>query len=177
MSLFKPFNWPGGSVACAEACAARTLPIDAIPEWTGLPISDVARAMESIGRLEDCVTTAEYLKLGYPDNPYFTVELNCALGRCYAKMGRADEAVSAFEAAFAECTRAGHPYHEVLARCEYIEHVLDPEGRRAEGLVLLGKTIKSLVLDPSAYNDVLGAWDIDAEAAVVAYNKALANEP
>ena len=62
----------------------------------------------------------------------------------------------------------GRTYHEVLARCDYIQSVLDQAGRRTEQLGPLGKAIKSLVLDPSAYNELLGGYGLDADAVVTA---------
>ena len=62
------------------------------------------------------------------------MEANRALGRCHAKLGRTDEADAAFQAAIAEAICVARPYHEVLARCDYIQAVLDPAGRREEQL-------------------------------------------
>merc|ERR1712185_280015 len=111
--------------------------------------------MELLGRDEDAITTAGFMKKAHHHLPITTAELNRVLGKCHAKLGRPDEAQVCFEAAFADCERGHYPSLEVLARADHIKHVLDPAGRRDEGLAALGKAIKSLVLEPSAYNDVL----------------------
>ena len=51
----------------------------------------------------------------------------------------------------------------MLARCDYIQSVLDGAGRRDEQLPALAKALKGLVLEPSAYNGVLGGYGLDAD--------------
>ena len=94
------------------------------------------------------------------------MEANRALGRCYAKLGRIEEAETAFKAAIAEAMRVGRTFHAVLARCDYIQHVLDDAGRRDEQLAPLGQAIKALVLEPSEYNGVLAGYGLDASSLV-----------
>ncbi len=50
-------------------------------------------------------------------------------------------------------------------------HVLDAQDAREAQMAPLGDCIKRMVLEPAAYNDVLGAG-IDAEAAVAAFDAA-----
>ena len=133
------------------------------------PIIDIVRAMESVERYSDGVALAEQFKKSYPGVPVIEVEASRAQGRCLTKLGRDSEAESAFEAAIAEAVRVGHTYHELLARRDYIEYVLDPAGRREEQLAALGGTLKALVLEPSEYDGVLGVVSgLDASAAVCA---------
>ena len=105
----------------------------------------------------------------YPNNPVHVVEANRALGRCQAKLGRMEQAEASFQAAIAEAELAARPYHEVLARCDYIQAVLDPAGRREEQLAALGKAIKALVLKPSEYDGVLAGYGLESAAAIAAY--------
>ena len=58
-------------------------------------------------------------------------------------------------------------YLEMLARRDYIVHVLDAEGRRESQMAALGGAISRMVLAPGEYTAVLGSG-IDAEAAVAA---------
>ena len=61
-------------------------------------------------------------------------------------------------------------YLEMLARRDYIVHVLDDaEGRRDSQLAALGGAISRMVLPPGEYASVLGPSGIDAEAAVSAF--------
>ena len=132
-------------------------------------IGDIIRAMESVERYSDGVALAEQFKKSYPGVPVIEVEASRAQGRCLTKLGRDSEAESAFEAAIAEAVRVGHTYHELLARRDYIEYVLDPAGRREEQLAALGGTLKALALEPSEYDGVLGVVSgLDASAAVCA---------
>ena len=136
--------------------------------WSGLLETDIVRAMESVERYEDGVALAERVLKSHPNQPNLVVEANRALGRCLAKLGRVDEAERAFQAAIAEAVRVERTYHEMLARCDYIQSVLDGAGRRDEQLGALGETLKTLVLDPSEYDGVLGGYGLDAKAAVSA---------
>merc|ERR1711865_1195911 len=86
--------------------------------------SDIVRAMESLERYEDGVTTALRLLELWPCNPVTLVEANRALGRCHAKLGRADKAEAAFRAGIIECARVKHAYHELLVQCDFVEYVL-----------------------------------------------------
>ena len=132
-------------------------------------LSDVVRVMESVGRYEEGVAEAQRVLKWYPYNPTCVIEANRALGRCQAKLGRTEEAEAAFQAAVAEAECVGRPYHEVLARSDYIQAVLDPASRREEQLAPLGKAIQALVLEPSEYDGVLGRYGLDSLAAVAAY--------
>merc|ERR1711871_43526 len=96
-------------------------------------------AMESVERYEEGVAEAQRVLKWYPNNPLHAVEAHRALGRCQAKLGRTDEAETAFQAAVAEAKRAARPYHEMLAISDYIQAVLDPAGRRKEQLPALGR--------------------------------------
>ena len=96
---------------------------------------------------------------------------HAAIGRCQAKLGKPEEATMAFEAAIEKALSTEFPFLELLARRDYIVHVLDAQGAREEQLAPLGECIKRMVLEPAAYNDVLGAG-IGAEAAVAAFDAA-----
>jgi hypothetical protein len=100
--------------------------------------------------------------------PVVLMQSHTAAGRCHAKLGRPVEATAAFEAAIAEVYRCELPFLEVLARRDFIVHVLDAEGRRDSQLAALGGAISRLVLEPSEYAAILGSG-IDAEAAVAAF--------
>ena len=142
---------------------------DALNEYGGNMLADVVRLMESVERFDDGVQRAQCILTLNPHSPIQKVEANRALGRCHAKLGRFEEAEAAFKAAATEAVRVGRPFHEMLARCDYIEHVLDPAGRRAEQLPLVGKAISALVLDPSEYGGVLGGYGLDVATAVAAH--------
>ena len=77
----------------------------------------------------------------------------------------------AFETAIATARRTEFPFLELLARRGYIGHVLDAQDAREAQMAPLGDCISRMVLEPAAYNDVLGA-DIDAEVAVAAFKSA-----
>ena len=79
--------------------------------------------MESVERYGEGVTEAQRSLKWYPHNPTQIVEAYRALGRCFARLGRVDEAGRAFQTAIAEATRVGRPYHEMLAHCDYIQSV------------------------------------------------------
>ena len=133
---------------------------------------DHVSAMESVERYEEGVAEAQRVLKWYPNNPLHVVEANRALGRCQAKLGRMELAEASFQAAIAEAELVSRPYHEMLARCDYIRAVLDPAGRREEQLAALGKAIKALVLEPSEYDGMLGEYGLESAAAVAAYEAA-----
>ena len=83
------------------------------------------------------------------------------------RLGHAAEAETAFQAAIAEALRCRLHFLEMLAHCDYIEHVLDPAGRREEQLVALGACIKKMVSAPGEFTALLG-HGLNAEAAVAA---------
>ena len=78
---------------------------------------------------------------------------------------------SRWETAIATAKRTEFPFLELLARRDFIMHILDAQGAREAQMAPLGDCIKRMVLEPAAYNDVLGA-SIDAEAAVAAFDAA-----
>ena len=80
-----------------------------------------------------------------------------------------DEAEAAFQAAIAEAERVARPYHEMLARCDYIHAVLGPASRREDQLAQLGKAIKALVLEPDEYDAVLARYGLESAVAVAAF--------
>ena len=88
-----------------------------------------------------------------------------------AKLGKPDEAAAAFEAAIEKALSMEFPFLELLARRDYIVHVLDAQDAREAQLAPLGDCISRMVLEPEAYNDVLGAG-IDVEEALAAFNAA-----
>ena len=102
-----------------------------------------------------------------PLHPHLQIQSQSGLGRCHARLGRAAEAEAAFQAAIAEAQRCRLHFLEMLAHCDYIEHVLDPAGRREEQLPALGACIKKMVSAPAEFTALLGNR-LDAEAAVAA---------
>ena len=56
----------------------------------------------------------------------------------------------------------------MIARRDYIVHVLDAQGKRELQMAGLGECISRMVLRPEQYSDVLGSG-IDAVAAVAAF--------
>ena len=133
-----------------------------------LPRADIARVMEAEGQHEAGIEQARWMLRSAPHTAMQSIEANRALGRCYAKLGRAAEAEAAFEAAVADAARVGSTYHEVLTRCDYVKSVLDAAGRRGEQLAPLGRAIQALVLEPAEYDSVLAGYGLDATAAVAA---------
>ena len=109
------------------------------------------------------------IKLQYQRAPLrIIVQSNTAIGRCQAKLGRPEEATAAFEAAIAEAHDCELPFLELLARRDFIVHVLDVEGRREEQMAGLGDAISRMAMAPGEYTAILGSG-IDAEAAVAAF--------
>ena len=99
------------------------------------------------------------------------MQSHAAIGRSQAKLGRLQEAAAAFEVAITEARRCEYPFLELLARRDYVVHVLDAEGRREEQMAALGDCISRMVMAPREYSAVMGAG-IDAEAAVSAFRAA-----
>ena len=89
-----------------------------------------AEVFESLGRYDEAITAAQADIRNYDIQPLLLAQSYAAVGRCQAKLGRAAEAAAAFEAGIAEAHRCDLHYLEMLARRDFIVHVLDAEGRR-----------------------------------------------
>jgi hypothetical protein len=88
------------------------------------------------------------------------------------------EAAAAFREAIAEAHRCQLPFLEMIARRDFITHVLDKEGpeRRKSQMPALGRVISSMVMPAAEYTAVLGAG-LDAEEAVAAFRARPAPAP
>ena len=124
---------------------------------------------ESLERYEEAITAAQTDIRNFECQPVVLVQSHTAVGRCQAKLGHPKEAEAAFEAAIAEAHRCEFPFLEMIARRDYIVHVLDQDGRRDSQLAALGGAIRRMVMAPSAYTAILGSG-LDAEAAVAAFD-------
>ena len=91
-----------------------------------------------------------------------------SLGRAKARLGRAEEAASAFQRAIEHAQLCHLRYFELIAHRDYIVHVLDPQGRRSDHLPALGACLRTLVLPPAAYWPILGEGMDPEEAAALA---------
>ena len=97
------------------------------------------------------------------------MQSHLVIGRCHAKLGRLQEAAAAFEAAIAKAHECEMPFVEMLARRDFIVHVLDKEGRRdEEQMAMLGACISRAANEPSEYAATLGS-ELDVDAAVAAF--------
>jgi hypothetical protein len=145
--------------------------VEVVPAINGeiLGACGCAEVFESLGRFEEAITAAQADIRAYSIQPVVLVQSHTAIGRCHARLGQAQEAAAAFEAAIAEAQGCTLHYLEMLARRDYIVHVLDAEGRRDSQLAALGGAISRMVLPPGEYASVLGPSGIDAEAAVSAF--------
>jgi hypothetical protein len=142
--------------------------IDVGPTSAGLMAGgDCANVFESVGRYEEAITAAQTDIRNYEIHPAVIIQSNNAIGRCQAKLGRPELATAAFQAAITEAHDCELPFLELLARRDFIVHVLDAEGRREEQMAPLGDTISRMVMAPGEYTAILGSG-IDAEAAVAA---------
>ena len=52
---------------------------------------------------------------------------------------------------------------EFIAHRDFIEHVLDAQGRRQEQLAALGACINKMAMEPAAYTELLLSLGLDAE--------------
>ena len=111
--------------------------------------------------------TAHCLLRRYPFSPFLEVHLHATLGRCHAASGDVGAAEADFLAAIEAARRTALHFCEAMAARDWIVSVLDAQGRRVEGLVVLGGALKRLVLPPGRYSALLGSG-IDAEEAVAA---------
>ena len=102
-----------------------------------------------------------------PICPHSIVQCYAGIGRCHARLGHSAEAESAFKMAISEARRCRLYFLEMLAHCDYIEHVLDPKGCRHEQLPALGTCIKQMISKPCMFSALLGSG-LDAESAVAA---------
>jgi hypothetical protein len=149
--------------------AAQGKLIDCIPATVGyMTATDCADVFESLERYEEGITAAQVDIKNYEIFPVVIVQSNTAIGRCQAKLGRPKEATAAFQAAIVEAHDCELPFLELLARRDFIVHVLDAEGRREEQMAGLGDAISRMVMAPGEYTAILGSG-IDAEAAVAAF--------
>ena len=126
---------------------------------------DAANVFESLDELDNAIKAANADLSRLRFHAFTQVGTRVDLGRCYAKLGRMDDAERTFKEAIAEAQRCRILFFELFAHRDYIVYVLDAAGRREEHLPALGACIKKLACAPSEYNAILGAG-IDAEAAV-----------
>ena len=154
--------------------AAQGTVIDCLPCTDGMMAAcDCADVFESLERYEEAITAAQVDIKNYEIFPPAIVQSYNAIGRCQAKLGRPEEATAAFEAAIAEAHDCELPFLELLARRDFIVHVLDAEGRREEQMAGLGGAISRMVMAPGEYTAILGSG-IDADAAVLAFARSAA---
>ena len=135
---------------------------------------DAVEVFESLGRFADGEIAARKDISEFPLIKTLQAQSHTALGRCLAKLGRAEEAEQAFNAAIEFAQQALMPFAEMAARRDLIVHVLDGSGRRESQLAALGGAISSMVLPAAEYTAVLGAG-LNAESAVATF-KAAAEE-
>ena len=100
-----------------------------------------------------------------PLHPHLLIQSHAGLGRCHARLGRTDAAETSFKVAIAEAKRCRLHFLEMLAHCDYIEHVLDPAGRREEELPALGECLTKMASKPEEFSFLL-TQGIDAQVAV-----------
>ena len=132
---------------------------------------DGADAFESCGRFEEAIVAAAADSRNWRHtNPVIHTQSCAVAGRCHAALGRAAEAVAAFECAITEARRCEMPFLELLALRDMIVHVLDKEGRREEQMAALGGAISRMVLPPSDYTAILDAG-LNAEEAAALFRK------
>ena len=134
---------------------------------------DCADVFESLERYEEGITAAQVDIKNYETYPPVVIQSYSAVGRCQAKLGRPAEATAAFQVAITEAHDCELPFLELLARRDFIVHVLDAEGRREEQMAGLGDAISRMVMAPSEYTAILGSG-IDADAAVLAFARSAA---
>jgi len=160
-------NWLAG-VPCSWGSAPTAEHIDSTPLSAGMMAGgDCVDVFESLERYEEGVTAAQKDIKDFECHPTMLIHAYTGMGRCHAKLGRAQEARAAFEAAIAEAQRCEMPFLEMLAHRDLIVHVLDAADERESQLAALGGCIDRMVLTPAEYSAVLGSG-IDAGAAVAA---------
>ena len=123
---------------------------------------------ESLGRFKEAITAALTDIRNWQTHPVMLTQSYTAVGRSHAKLGNIADAAIAFETAIDEAHNCVLPFLEMIARRDYIVHVLDPQGKRETQMAGLGECISRMVLPPEQYSDVLGSG-IDAVAAVAAF--------
>ena len=149
--------------------AAQDKMIDCIAITAGdMSACDCADVFESLERYEEGITAAQVDIKNYETYPPVVIQSHSAVGRCQAKLGRPAEATAAFQVAITEAHDCELPFLELLARRDFIVHVLDAEGRREEQMAGLGDAISRMAMAPGEYTAILGSG-IDAEAAEAAF--------
>jgi hypothetical protein len=133
--------------------------------------SDSADVFEALGRFEEAIVAGETDIRNHETAPFILIQSHAAIGRCHAKLGRLQEARTAFEAAIAEAFDCEIPFAEMLVRRDFIESGACPEDERATQIIALGGAISRMVLPPSEYAAVLGGG-IDPEEAAAAFEAA-----
>ena len=101
-----------------------------------------------------------------PLTPFLQVCSLMAIGRCHARLGRTGDAEDAFTLAISEAHRCELFMFEFIAHREFIEHVLDAQGRREEQLAVLGACINNMAMAPAAYTELLLSLGLDADDIV-----------
>jgi hypothetical protein len=149
--------------------AGQATVIDVLASSSGMMCAcDCAEVFESLERYEEAIVAAQVDIKNCEIHPTTTIPSQTAVGRCQAKLGRLEEATAAFQAAITEAHDCELPFLELLARRDFIVHVLDAEGRREEQMAPLGDAISRMAMAPGEYTAILGSG-IDAEAAVAAF--------
>eukprot|EP00937_MAST-01D_sp_MAST-1D-sp2_P007755 g7755.t1 len=139
----------------------------------GATAFEAGEVFERLGDLESAIVAAKVDLAAWPFAVINLIDNNTVLGRCYAKLGRLEDAATHFQRAIAVARSIGAPYCEMLAHRDYIVHVLDAQGQRNGQLAKLGAPIASMVLDAAEYTQLLGAG-VDAVAAVAAFRRSRA---
>ena len=93
---------------------------------------------EELGRFEEAITAAQTDIRNFVCVSILRAQSYTAIGRSHAKLGNVNEAVAAFEAAIDEAHRCEVPFQEMLARRDFIVHLLDGQGKRESQIVALG---------------------------------------
>ena len=147
---------------------AATKPADMSAYSTGITShGDAANVFESLDELDNAIKAAHADLSRWKFHAFTQVGTRVDLGRCYAKLGRMDDAERTFKEAIAEAQRCRILFFELFAHRDYIVHVLDAAGRREEQLPALGACVQKLACAPSEYSAVLGSG-LDAHLAAAA---------
>ena len=130
---------------------------------------------EKLARLEDATSSAQISLGRWPFNAVLTTQVRALQGRCFARLGRLDEAEVVLRAAIDSAHHGRAHFLELTTRRDYIVAVVDrrgggsPHDSRATELPFLGKVVaampRSQTLELTA---VLGSG-LDAAAALEAF--------
>ena len=160
-------NWLSGVSAAWGTGYADNLVENAALTMGLLNASDCADVYESLEQYDNAIVAAQTDLRNCSNYPPPVVQSHLVIGRCLAKLGRLQAAAAAFESAIEMACMSEMLFLELLARNDYIVHVLDQQCKRGEQVAALGGCIERMVLAACKYTAVLGL-DLDAEAAVEA---------